>query len=189
MTFNFLGTMTEDDKSSLTSWMQSRYSLLSKIKEFYIYRSEQLRRSSGLLNAVMKAQGYTQTFKKELYQEPVGGVRLLTDSDDRKPAEIVSKIKNYTRDMLQVEDEAIFQMNNLCVLIEKMEDSAYLYSISEKDITSLLSELDKLFSDPNYSTVLLSKNDTYKGEPKYRTSSLAPRTAYEKDTIPSLIGG
>jgi RecA-family ATPase len=186
MPFNFLGTMTEKDKRDLNTWVVARYKYLADIKMFYQNRAAQLRRSSGLLNKVLVSRGFNQTFKKEAMTEPKGGIRLLSDRDDRLPALLVSKVKENFRDMLQVEDEATFQMNNLCVLIEKMEDKAYMTSISEKDTKDVLVELDKLFSDPRFRDVLLAENDKYEGEARFRIDSLQPRTAYEKYLSESL---
>lgn len=186
MTFNFLGTLTEEDRISLSSWVSERYTLLQDIKIFYQGRAAQLRRSSGLLNKVMSNRNLKPSFNKDSITEPKGGFRLLTDRDDRLPAIIVSKIKDNFRDMLQQEDESIFQMNNLCVLIEKMEDEAYFSSISEDETRDLIVELEKLFSDPEYREVLISNSDQYNGEPRYRVDNLAPRTEYEKKLSPSM---
>lgn len=186
MTFNFLGTLTEEDRINLSSWVSERYTLLQDIKKFYQNRASQLRRTSGLLNQVMSNRGLKPSFQKDSITEPKGGFRLLTDRDDRLPAILVSKIKDNFRDMLQQEDEAVFQMNNLCVLIEKMEDEAYFSSISEDETTDLIVELEKLFSDPEYREVLISSGDMYNGAPRFRIDSLAPRTEYEKQLSPSM---
>lgn len=186
---DFLGTMTDKEKTQLSDWVNSHYTRLKSIQKFYKTRAAQLRRSSGLLNKVMADKGIKQTFEKDLYKAPEGGIRLVPDGDDLAPAQITYQIKDYFRTMLQTGDDSVFQMNNLCALIEKMEDQVFYTSITVQEVNSLLDQLDKLFNDPYYAPVLVSTSDTFNGEPRYRTDSLQPRTEYEKSVSPSLLGG
>lgn len=180
--FDFLGTLTESQKRALVSWVRSQYSNDDSIQDFHKVRAAKLRRTSGLLNAYYKQFGIESTFTKDIYKEPIGGQPLLEDKDDRWPAKIVSDLKENFLPELKRYDEAQFQLNNVCVQIERAEDDAHFRSLSHDESENLIQRLENLFSDDRYNEVLIRDADIA----KYRTNSLQPKTAYEEALYPTL---
>ena len=84
--------------------------------------------------------------------------------------------------MLQRNDEGVFWMNWLRTQIELHEDKATLHKEAKKDVAGLRSELDTMFNDPAYESVLVkNESNLYKGEPYFRVNQLDPPTIYEKE--------
>jgi len=172
--FNFMGHMSEAQKLGFYSWLKARKDNFTAIKEFHQIRAQQLRKTAGLLEAFYKPESLEPTFVKE----PWSPSHHFTYScnDDIDPAKVVNYIKTRYKEQLQYDDEATFHMNWLRVQIERQEDLAQVASEAPMMIPKFQEQLDTMFNQPRYDSVLVLNSNA----DKFRTNQMDEPTPAER---------
>jgi lysozyme len=152
----------------------------------YQIRAQQLRKTAGVLeqyHQTVNSDPVTATFAKAAWAPSPAGHFQYVYRDDHLPMVAMGKIKEYLKDRLQRQDEAVFHINHVRNIIEKVEDSAQQQAEADAEITSLIAEIDNYFTLPNYSAVLVKdQTDVYppgSTTPRYRVSQLDAPTPWE----------
>jgi len=183
--FNFLGNLSESQKNAFVSWVNRAKPTLPAVQTFHQVRSQQLRKSAGLLEkfyATSALEALAPTFVKDTWQPGPNGHFPYAARNDHIPAMVVSNVKKVFQTRLVHQDDAVFHMNHLRAQVERQEDLAQYASDGPAKITALLARLDVLFASPEYQAALVKDlTDLYKGEPRYRTNGLAAPTPWELD--------
>ena len=175
--FNFLGHFSVTQKSAFYAWLKARKGNFDAIKEFHQIRSQQLRKTAGLLETFYAKEGLKPTFEKAAWS-PTNHF-TYPNRDDMQPAIAVASIKEYYKEQLQHDDEAVFWMNWLRVQIERQEDLAQAASEANEEVTALQVSIDGMFSQDAFDTVLV------KDETKFRVSQFDDPTSWERKLSPS----
>ena len=173
--FNFLGHMSLEQKNAFYSWLDSKKDNYTPIKEFHQIRSQQLRKTAGLLEDFYTSEKLKPSFDKAPWEPGPQGHFPYAQRDDQQPAVIVQRIKERVKDQLQHDDEAVFWMNWLRVHIEKQEDQAQIAFEATTDIAALRAELDALFDSGSYDAVLVKDTNSF------RVHQLDDPTTWEKE--------
>jgi hypothetical protein len=160
--FNFLGHMSLDQKNAFYSWLDSKKANFAPIQEFHQIRSQQLRKTAGLLEDFYASEKLKPSFAKAPWEPGPQGYFPYTQRDDQQPAVLVQRIKERVKEQLQHDDEAVFWMNWLRTHIEKQEDMAQIASEASAEITALKKELDALFDGGTYDAVLVKDTKVYR---------------------------
>lgn len=188
--FNFTGHLCETQKKNFYKWLDKRTDWHPKIKEWYQIRAHQLRKTAGLLEEFYNTkhpdpdapEPMKPTFEKDAWKPGKDGHFTYQNRNDQVPSITVSRIKDRHLHMLQRDDEGMFWMNWLRNHIERHEDKANLHSEAPGVVASLRSELDAMFTKPEYQAVLVrNESELYKGEPYFRVNPLDEPTIWEKE--------
>jgi hypothetical protein len=178
--FNFLGHFSETQRDNFKAWVTEKTQLSPKIQLHHQIRAQQLRKSAGLLEAFYT--NLTPSFKKEAWAPGPDGHFLYPFQDDHAPMLTVSKVKERLQPQFQHDDEAVFQMNHIRLMIERAEDEAQYAKQASAEIPSLLQDIDGFFEKGQYETVLVKdKSDIYKDGPRFRVHQLDEPTTWEKE--------
>ena len=181
--FNFLGTITESQKEALESWVNTHKADFQAISVFHRIRAQQLRKSSGLLEAyyAKDPRNLKPTFIKEPWQPKEGGHFFPTQRDDQGPANAVYDLKDRMQYPMAADEEAVFRMNFIRTRFEFQEDLAQEAAEGEDYVTQKLADLNRFFADPHYrASCIRDKTDLYEGEPRFRAHPWDKPTAYEQ---------
>lgn len=196
--FNFLGHFSATQWDAFQHWVAQRQGNFSDISLFYQIRAQQLRKTAGVLEqfyATVNDQELGPTFSKDLWQPGGDGHFTYPHEDDHLPMLMMSKVKTRFKEMLQRDEDAVFQMNQVRCLIEKNEDMAqFAYDFTQPDrskdnsnpdtLQPLLTKINSYFSKPEYVSVLVDdKNNLYKGQPYFRVNQADTPTQYELEQM------
>lgn len=188
--FNFLGHLSETQKKTFYKWLDKRTPYHPKITEWYQIRSHQLRKTAGLLEEFYQTkypdpdepEPLKTTFQKDEWKPGKEGHWAYQNRGDQVPAITVGRIKDRFQHMLQRDDEGMFWMNWLRNHIERHEDKANMHQEASGVVGKLRTELDTMFSKPEYQAVLVkNESELYKGEPYFRVHPLDEPTIWEKE--------
>jgi hypothetical protein len=178
--FNFLGHFSVTQKSAFYAWIKARKGNFDAIKEFHQIRSQQLRKTAGLLEAFYAKENLKPTFEKAAWS-PTNHF-TYPNRDDMEPALAMATIKERYKEQLQHDDEAVFWMNWLHCQIERQEDLAQHAFEANDDITALQTDIDAMFNRASFDTVLVTN------ETRYRVSQFDDPTSWERTLSPSPSG-
>lgn len=183
--FNFLGHFSESQWAAFKTWSDARINNFGDVQSFYQIRAQQMRKTAGLLEAFYATkndQVLAPSFAKDAWQPGTDGYFGYINRNDQLPAATMSLVKERYQEQLQRDDEAVFFMNHLRNQIERLEDEAQFASTAIADVRQAMSEIDSMFSLPEYSAVLVKdQSDQYKGEPRFRVTQLDAPTQWEKE--------
>ena len=160
--FNFLGHHSQTQQNAFASWINARTGKLAAVQQFYQIRAAQLRKTAGVLEQYYKAvndEKLAPTFQKETWQPGPQGHFSYVWREDHLPMVAMAQIKDYMREQLQRQDEAVFHMNHIRNLVEKQEDKAQRANEALnhplRSITQLLAQINTYFNKPEYDAVLV----------------------------------
>lgn len=188
--FNFLGHHSESQRDAFQSWVRSRLSKMPDIQQFYQIRAAQMRKTAGVLEQYYKNVDPDQlkpTFDKATWQPGDQGYFPYNWREDHLPMIAMAQIKDYMREQLQHQDEAVFHMNHLRNLIEKTEDRAEKANESvnhpQHSVEALITKINGYFNKKEYDAVLVKdKTDVYpagSSQPRFRVHQLDAPTQWE----------
>ena len=182
--FNFGGTLLLSQKNALKNWVVDRLDNFPTIELFYRIRAQQLRKTAGVLEKYYAGQNppLAPTFMKESWQPGPQGHWVYASRNDHLPMVYVSDLKAYMQTQLEYDDEAVFLMNHLRTIIERVEDEAQYASQGAAAVSEDLTQIESLFTQPQYQAVLVddvNSSNMYKGEPYYRVNALDAPTTWE----------
>ena len=182
--FNFLGTLSLSQKNALKDWVVDRLENFPKVELFYRIRAQQFRKTAGLLEKFYSGgtPPLAPTFQKASWQPGALGHWVYASRNDHLPMVYVSDIKANMQAQFEFDDEAVFVMNHLRTVIERNEDEAQYASLGAAAVSEDLSQLESLFTQPQYQAVLVddvNSSNMYKGQPYYRVNALDGPTTWE----------
>lgn len=184
--FNWLGTFTATQEQAFESWVNARVQNFPAVEVFHRIRAQQLRKSAGLLEkyyASFYDETLAPTFQKTAWQPGPDGHWIPSPRNDHIPMISVSNIKAAMQPQFERQDEAVFHMNHLRVLIERSEDDAENASLGETVVNTELGQIKSLFGQPQYEAVLVddqNPGNMYNGTtPFWRTHALDVPTTWE----------
>jgi|ERR1700739_1298810 len=194
--FNFLGHFTLSQWNAFQAWVNQRQGNFPNISLFYQIRAQQLRKSAGVLEqfySTLNDQQLSPTFSKTLWAPGPNGHFTYPYDDDHLPMVMMSKVKTRFKEMLQRDEEAVFNMNRVRCLIEKNEDMAQesndftkpantTSNDNPETLQPLLAKINGYFAKPEYAAVLVDDvngNAQYQGQPYFRVNQADTPTPYE----------
>jgi hypothetical protein len=188
--FNFLGHHSKTQHDAFQAWINARKSKLVAVQQFYQIRAAQLRKTSGVLEQYylkLNDEQLKPTFSKPTWQPGPKGYFPYTWREDHLPMIAMAQIKEYMREQLQRQDEAVFHMNNARNLIEKQEDRAEsafeALNHPQRSISLLLAKVNSFFAKKEYDAVLVNDtSDVYPAGsqlPRFRVHQLDAPTQWE----------
>jgi len=175
--FNFLGHFSAAQKTAFYAWLAARKGNFTSITEFHQIRSQQLRKTGGLLETIYASANLSPSFNKAPWS-PTNWFSY-PNRDDVQPAVAVATIKDRYKEQMQHDDEAVFWMNWLHVQIERQEDLAQYASEANTTVAALQTQLDAMFNQSAYDAVLV------KDTSKFRVSQFDDPTAGERLLSPT----
>lgn len=189
--FHFLGHFSESQKEAFKKWIDARAQNFPAIQEHNQIRAQQLRKLAGILEKhYQDGEQLGPSFQKEAWQPGPEGHTHYAFRDDHQPMVVMSQIKDKFQDQLQRQDEAVFHMNQVRVLIERHEDTAQVAKEAPTEVQQLWAQIETLFTQPQYQAVLVKdKTDTYGKDaagnpaPRFRVHQLDEPTPWERDLI------
>lgn len=182
--FNFLGTFTLSQKNAFKSWVDARLPNFSDIETFYRIRAQQFRKTSGVLEKYYAGLStpLTPTFSKTGWQPGAQGHFIGAPRNDHLPMVYVSDVKANMQPQFEFVDDAVFMMNHLRTIIERVEDEAQSASLAAAAVAADIVQIENLFAQPQYQGVLVDDVNTsnfYKGQPYFRVNALDAPTTWE----------
>jgi len=200
--FNFLGHHSKTQFTTFQTWINAHTSKLTSVQQFYQIRAAQLRKTAGAMEQFYQTQNdekLAPTFQKPTWQPGSQGYFPYIWREDHLPMITMSQIKDYMREQLQRQDEAVFHMNHARNLIEKQEDKAQdandALNHPQHSVPLLLQQINSYFQQPEYDAVLVNDTgDTYpagSSQPRFRVHQLDAPTQWELEQVyrPSTPGG
>ena len=192
--FNFLGHMCHTQFAAFQSWINARTGKLTAVQQFYQIRAAQLRKTAGALEQYYKTandEPLAPTFQKPTWQPGPQGYFSYVWREDHLPMVAMYQIKDYMREQLQRQDEAVFHMNHACNLVEKQEDKAQrayeALNHPQRSITQLFAQINTYFNKPEYDAVLVNDtSDVYPAgstQPRFRVHQLDAPTQWEVEQM------
>lgn len=184
--FNFLGHHTESQKNAFKDWVNTRAPKLAQVQVSNQIRAQQLRKTAGVLEKFYQTHSdevLAPTFEKPVWKPGADGHFVYAAQNDHVPMVVMTRIKAKLQPQLERHDEAVFEMNRIRNLIERYEDHAQKAKDAPSELTDLFSQLETLFSQPQYEAVLVKDVDQsnwYEGSPRYRVHALDEPTPWEK---------
>jgi hypothetical protein len=183
--FNFLGNFSETQHNALVTWVTGNTPSLPKVQTFYQIRAQQLRKTAGILETFYASgqapDKLAPTFVKAEWKPAEGGHFPYGYRLDHEPAMVVGKVKEYFRSRLVTQDDAVFHLNQVRVMIEKQEDLATYQNEASTKVPQLMSRIVTLFQKPENEAVLIKDiSEQYQGEARFRSSQLDKPTLFEK---------
>lgn len=162
----------------------------------YQIRAQQLRKTAGALEQFYQTDNddkLSPSFTKAAWQPASAGHFQYAHRDDHLPMVAMAKIKGYLKDRLQRQDEALFHMNHVRNIIEKIEDKAQYQADAKTQVPNLISQINGYFALPQYAPVLVKdQTDVYPANsttPRYRVHELDPPTTWEKEQHARALPG
>src|ERR1700677_168654 len=125
--FNYLGHFTMSQWMAFQAWVAKRQNNFTDISLFHRIRAQQLRKTAGVLEQfynTLNDQQLAPTFSKTIWAPGPDGHFTYPYDDDHLPMVMMSKIKLRFKEMLQRDEEGVFFMNQVRLIIEKHEDAA-----------------------------------------------------------------
>jgi hypothetical protein len=182
--FNWLGTFTLSQKNAFKDWAVDHLDDFPGVELFYRIRAQQFRKTAGLLEKYYSAANppLAPTFQKAAWQPGPMAHWIPAPRDDHDPMVYVSEIKSYLQPQLEYVDDAVFMMNHMRTLIERIEDEAQYASMAAAQVSADLVAIENLFTQPQYQAVLVddvNSSNMYKGQPYFRTNALDAPTTWE----------
>jgi len=182
--FNWLGTFTLSQKNAFKNWVVDRLDNFPAIELYYRIRAQQLRKTAGLLEKYYSGATppLAPTFEKTAWQPGPQGHWVPGPGNDHEPMVYISDIKAYMQPQFEYDDEAVFMMNHLRTLVERLEDEAEYASEGAAKVAADLVAIENLIGQPQYQAVLVddvNSSNMYKGQPYFRVNALDPPTIYE----------
>lgn len=192
--FNFLGHHSQSQQTQFRNWVNARTSKLPEIQQFYQIRAAQLRKTAGALEQYYRTLNDEQlspTFAKETWQPGEQGYFPYVWREDHLPMITMVQIKDYVREQLQRQDDAVFHMNHARNLIEKQEDRAEkafeALNHPQRNIQQLLTKVNTYFNSKEYDAVLVKDTtDVYPAgstQPRFRVHQLDAPTQWETEQV------
>ncbi len=181
--FDFLGNLSKTQWDSFRSWLAANADLPDVTQKFHQARALQLRKAGGMLEQYYATTYHEQlapTFRKASWQPGQQGWFPYRVRNDYESGVAMWEIKRRLRSALSAQDEAVFQMNRIRVLIEREEDTAQMASEASSDLATIQAKIDGLFTVPGYeATLVMNQTNTYLNMPRWRVNQLDAPTAWE----------
>jgi hypothetical protein len=188
--FNFLGHHSQSQQTAFQDWVNARKGNLAAVQQFHQIRAAQLRKTSGALEQFYRKlndEPLAPTFKKPTWQPGPQGYFPYQWREDHLPMVAMAQVKDYMREQLQRQDEAVFHMNHARNLIEKQEDKAEnafeALNHPQRSLSLLLTKINSYFKKPEYDAVLVNDTgDVYPAgstQPRFRVHQLDAPTQWE----------
>src|SRR5271157_3117791 len=176
--FNWLGHVAESQWNAFQSWYNNgvpnegvTYTTASDpdswtaTQRHYQIRAQQLRKTAGALEqfyATTNDEKLAPTFSKDAWQPPASGYSQYVHRNDQLPMVAMGQIKVYLKERLQRQDDAVFFMNHIRNIIEKMEDKAEYAADAPSSVADSIAKINGYFTLPAYSAVLVKdQSDVY----------------------------